>query len=61
MIKMGNKNTNYGNWVPAAMMKTCGVAIAVVSLLTVVCIALQFKIPAVMLGILLIVMILLCI
>lgn len=25
MIQVGNKNTNYGNWVPAAMMKTCGV------------------------------------
>jgi len=29
MIQIGNKNTNYGNWVPAAMMKTCGVVIAV--------------------------------
>lgn len=34
MIQIGNKDTNYGNWVPAAMMKTCVVAIAVVALLT---------------------------
>ena len=53
MIQVGNKNTNYGNWVPAAMMKTCGVVIAVLALLTVGCIAFQFKIPAALLGILL--------
>lgn len=27
MIQVGNKNTNYGNWVPAAMMRTCGVVL----------------------------------
>ena len=55
MTKMDNKNTNYGNWVPAAMMKACGVAIVVLALLAVVCVLFQFKIPAVILGVLLIV------
>ena len=55
MIQVGNKDTNYGNWVPAAMMKTCGAVIAVVTLLTIICVALGFHIPAAILGVLLIV------
>lgn len=57
MIQIGNKNTNYGNWVPAAMMKTCGVAIGVVALLTILSVVFHFNIPAIILGIILIVLI----
>lgn len=53
MIQVGNKDTNYGNWVPTAMMKTCGAAIAAVALLTVLCVVLGFHIPAIILGVLL--------
>lgn len=52
MIQVGNKNTNYGNWVPAAMMRSCGIVLAVLIVLTMVCIDFQFKIPAAILGIL---------
>lgn len=54
MVQVGNKDTNYGNWVPAAMMKTCVVAIAAVILLTILCVVLHFNIPAIILGVLLI-------
>lgn len=39
MIKIGNEKTDYGNWVPAAMMKTCYLVIAILFVLDVVCIA----------------------
>lgn len=36
MIQIGNKDTNYGNWVPNAMMTGCGIAIAVLAGITVI-------------------------
>lgn len=57
MIKIGNKDTNYGNWVPAAMLKACVLTIVVLALLTVGCITMEFVIPAVIIGALLVMVI----
>lgn len=47
MIQVGNRETNYGNWVPAAMMKTCGIAIIILMILTLVLAVLGLTVPAV--------------
>lgn len=52
MIKIGNEKTDYGNWVPAAMMNTCYVACVILALAEIVCIALKVNgIATVLLGV----------
>lgn len=38
MIKIGNERTDYGNWVPAAMMKMCYATCIILGLIEVLCI-----------------------
>ena len=50
MLQIGNKDTNYGNWVPKAMMTSCGIAIAVLAVITVVLAVLQMTVFAAAVG-----------
>lgn len=46
MIQIGNKDTNYGNWVPKAMMTSCGIAIAALAAITVIFAVLRMPVLA---------------
>ena len=56
MIQIGNEKTDYGNWVPAAMMKLCYVVSVVLGLIELVCVIFKVNgIVLILLGILFIV------
>lgn len=57
MIQIGNKDTNYGNWVPKAMMTSCSIAIAVLAVVTVILAVLQMAVFAAAVGALFVVVV----